>query len=88
MALIEGTEVLAESDLVRGHHRVYTPQVLREHAESAGLGIHGEVPFYFKPLATATLTPLPPEVHRGLFLLGRRLPEFASYIYLRAMGPT
>jgi SAM-dependent methyltransferase len=87
MGMIGDVRDLAESDLRFGHHRVYTLPDLLDHVRSAGLKV-GEVhPFYFKPLPTATLSPLSWELHRALDALGTRFPEFASYVYLQAELP-
>ena len=82
MGLILRTEDLSESDVMLGHYRVYTPSMLRKHVAAAGLQVAYELPFYLKPLPTAMLTPLSMEIHRGLYLLGQRFPEFASYMYM------
>lgn len=94
MGLISHTEELSESDILYGHYRVYTRSLLREHVALAGLQVTYEQTFYLKPLPTSLLTPLPMEIHRGLYLLGQRFPEFASYMYMEvcalnaAFGPT
>ena len=84
MGLIAHIEELSEADIRLGHYRVYSPSMLRDHLDEAGLQVTYEQPFYLKPLPTSMLTALPMEVHRGLDMLGRRLPEFASYMYLEA----
>ncbi|MBN1870832.1 MAG: class I SAM-dependent methyltransferase [Candidatus Omnitrophica bacterium] len=86
LGMIPSTETLAESDIQYGHYRVYVPQLLRDHIQSAGYTVAFEKLFYLKPLTTAVLTPLSREIHEALFRLGERFHEFASYIYLEAMG--
>lgn len=85
MGFIQQTEDLAESDILYGHCMVYTPSMLRKHVELAGLKVTYEHFFYLKPLPTSMLTPLSMEIHRGLYLLGQRFPEFASYMYMEVM---
>jgi hypothetical protein len=84
MGLIGRPEELAESDIRYGHCRVYTPPLIREHIRLAGLNICHEQPIYLKPLPTAVMTPLSMEIHKALFSLGQKFPEWASYLYLEA----
>lgn len=84
MGMIPNTTSLSESDIQLGHYRVYTPKLFRNHLIKAGLKVIYEQPFYLKPLPTGMLKSLPVEVHRGLDLLGRTYPEFASLIYVEA----
>lgn len=84
MGLIPSVGALAESDRAFGHYRVYSQDSIAAHVKEAGLDIVYSEPFYFKPLTTAQLAGYPREVHHGLFELGRRFPEFASYMYLLA----
>lgn len=84
MGMLSDVGELADSDIQYGHHRVYTPESLRDHVAQAGLRIQFEQPLYLKPLPTAQLTPLPRELHLALDGLARRFPEFASYMYLEA----
>lgn len=82
MGMMDDAGDLAESDIHFGHYRVYTRDSLVEHVTEAQLLVHYEKSFYLKPLPTAQLTPLPMEIHQGLFALGEQFPQFASYIYL------
>lgn len=82
MGLISHTKGLSESDILLGHHRIYTPSMLRKHVKTAGLKITYEKFFYLKPLPTSMLTPLSMEIHRGFYILGQKFPEFASYMYM------
>jgi len=82
MGLISHPDDLGETDVQYGHRRVYTPPLLRKHVESADLQAVYELPFYLKPLPTSMLNPLSMEIHRTLYLLGQRFPEFASYLYM------
>jgi len=84
MGLIKSTTEIAESDKHFGHYRIYTHDLLRQHIEEAGFNINFEQSFYLKPLPTARLTPLPYEIHEGLFKMGQKLPDFASYIYIES----
>ncbi|MGE4219781.1 MAG: class I SAM-dependent methyltransferase [Alphaproteobacteria bacterium] len=84
MGYMADPAALADSDIAYGHYRVYTASLLREHIEAAGLIVELERPYYLKPLTTGQLTPLPLELHRALFRLGERFPDFASYIYAEA----
>jgi SAM-dependent methyltransferase len=87
LGLIRAVGQLAESDLAFGHHRVYDLPLLRAHVAAAGLEVRDEAPFYLKPLPTATLDPLPWELHEALDALGAKFPQFASYVYLEAGTP-
>ncbi len=84
MGMIDNVEELSESDFNLGHYRIYSRDLLREHVQEAGLIISYEQPFYLKPLPTSKLSGLDFEVHKALDLLGREIPEYASYIYLEA----
>lgn len=84
MGMIAHVEDLAASDHEFGHHRVYVPALLRRHVQESGLKIALEKPFYVKPLPTSVLNPLNIELHRALFNLAERFPEFASYQYVEA----
>jgi len=84
MGMISDVCELSESDVRLGHYRIYTPELLRSHLSQAGLRREYEQPFYLKPLPTSKLNSLSIEIHRGLDLLGREHPEFASYIYVEA----
>ena len=87
MGQIPDVEALSESDHRLGHYRVYTLPLLREHLVQGGFRILEEDPFYLKPLPTSMLNQLPMELHQGLESLGRRFPEFASYVRLEADCP-
>lgn len=87
MGQIQDVEALSESDQRLGHYRVYSLPLLREHLAQAGFRILVEDPFYLKPLPTSMLNALPMELHQGLESLGRRFPEFASYVRLEAEVP-
>jgi len=87
MGYMADPAALAESDIDYGHYRVYTAALLREHIEAAGLSVELEKSYYLKPLTTGQLTPLPLELHRALFRLGERFPDFASYVYAEAGRP-
>jgi SAM-dependent methyltransferase len=87
LGLIDGIHQLAATDLAFGHHRVYDLPLLRTHVAAAGLAIRDEAPFYLKPLPTATLDPLPWELHDALDALGAKFPQFAAYVYLEAGHP-
>lgn len=84
LGLIAHINDLSEVDIQYGHRRVYTPDLLREHIGLAGLQLTYEENFYLKPLPTSMLTHLPAKIHNGLYSLGHRFPEFASYIYVEA----
>lgn len=81
MELIKDIDELTDSDKEFGHYRVYNLSLLRQHISLVGLKISYELPFYLKPLTTDMLKALPMEIHRALYRLGQRFPEFASYIY-------
>jgi len=84
MGLIKSTTEIAESDKHFGHYRIYTLELLKQHIVEAELKIDFEQSFYLKPLPTSILTSLPSEIHEGLFKMGQKIPEFASYIYIES----
>lgn len=75
---------LSPADIRLGHYRVYDVEQLREHVSRAAMKVVYDDLFYVKPLPTSMLTPLPLQVHRALNSLARRLPQYASYVYLEA----
>jgi SAM-dependent methyltransferase len=86
LGMIRSVEDVSESDIRFGHYRVYTPETLRGDIERAGLRIEFMDLHYMKPLPTPAFNHLPMELHRAFVQLGRRFPEFSSYIYVEAMA--
>jgi SAM-dependent methyltransferase len=84
LGMIARPDALSETDLAYGHCRVYSTDLMREHVESAQLRIDFEMPYYLKPFSTAMLQGLSDEQHAARFALGRKLPQFASYLYVEA----
>ena len=87
LGMIARADALSEADLAYGHYRVYSPDLMREHIESAQLRTDFEMPYYLKPFSTAMLQGLSDEQHVALFALGQKLPQLASYLYLEVTLP-
>ena len=81
MELIEKETDLAESDLRRGHYRIYTIDTLRHDIEQAGLVIELVQGMLIKPLSTQQMAGWSPKILDGLYRLGMELPELCSEIY-------
>lgn len=87
MGMISDVGTIAESDIAFGHYRVYTLASLHADVRAADLYLAYERPFYLKPLPTARMTELPMEIHRAMFELGRRFPDFAAYVFAELVLP-
>jgi SAM-dependent methyltransferase len=84
LGIIKHVEELSDSDVNFGHYRVYTPATLNRDVHGAGLHVLYTDLHYMKPLHSSLFNQLPIEMHRAFCELGRRFPEFSSYIYLEA----
>ena len=84
LGMIPSADALSESDIEYGHFRVYSPELMRDHIQCAGLRQVYEMPYYLKPLSTRMLQDLSDEQHRALFRLGQKMPDLASYYYAEA----
>lgn len=87
LGMIHSPEELTEADILHGHHRVYTPALLKEQLQRAGLSITFSLPYYLKPLTTGQLKHLSAEHHQALFRLGQQFPDLSAYLYAEAQLP-
>ncbi len=78
--LISTVDELSANDHLVGHRRVYTIELLHEHAKSAGLSIVREAFIGLKPLTLKQLETLPPAIHDVLCSSADLAPNAAAYL--------
>lgn len=78
--LVRSTSELSDQDVIVGHRRVYTRDLLREHLHQAGLQIVEEKSIGLKPLTLKQLEVLPASVIAALCGSGDLVPCNAAYL--------
>ncbi len=78
--LLRSTCELSEQDVIVGHRRVYTRDLLREHLHQAGFQIIEEKSMGLKPLTLKQLEVLPASVMAALCRSGDLVPCNAAYL--------
>jgi 2-polyprenyl-3-methyl-5-hydroxy-6-metoxy-1,4-benzoquinol methylase len=78
--LIRSTSELSDKDVLVGHRRVYTRDLLREHLREADFQIVEERPIGLKPLTLKQLEVLPSSVIAALCASGDLVPDNAAYL--------
>lgn len=85
MGMLKHETSLNSHDVKVGHQRVYTPELLKEHAISAGFRVIHQDGIILKTLSNLQINVLMDtygkELIDGLFAVGRRLPELSAEIY-------
>jgi 2-polyprenyl-3-methyl-5-hydroxy-6-metoxy-1,4-benzoquinol methylase len=82
MGMLKAVDSLNEQDKLLGHKRVYTPRLLKEHINSAGLVIKKSGGIMIKPLSNRQIEATwSDELIEAFFKLGEDFPELCSEIY-------
>jgi len=81
MDLLDACDSLNEMDEKLGHVRVYTPDLLREHVENAGLKIVASGGSMLKPLSNSQMEQWTDEMIEGFIKAGEQFPELCGDIY-------
>lgn len=84
MGILRTPSELTDRDRWHGVTRVYDSVTLRHEIEDAGLIVTHFSGIFIKPLATGQLVGLGQEVLDALYDIGKDLPQWCSYIYMRA----
>jgi 2-polyprenyl-3-methyl-5-hydroxy-6-metoxy-1,4-benzoquinol methylase len=82
MGLIDRPTSLNEADISVDHKRVYTPGLLAEHCQQAGLTITQEGGIFLKPLSNSQIQEQWTDSQiEAYYQLGKNYPEIASEIF-------
>ena len=82
MGLLKTPDQLNELDLRLGHRRVYNPDLLRNHLESAGWEVQATGGILFKTLTNGQIEEwFTEQMMDGFYELGKDFPEYAAEIY-------
>ena len=85
MGMLEKRDSLNDQDVLLGHRRVYTPDLLKSHVESAGYKIEKFGGQMVKPLSNRQIQDQwSPELISAFFGLSDKLPELCSEIFIIA----
>ncbi len=85
MGLLSSTESLNEQDVILGHRRVYTPELLRKHVTDAGLRVDEFGGNMLKPLSNRQIEEnWSDELIQAFFDLGEDWPELCAEIFVIA----
>lgn len=82
MGMLTATTGLSALDEKLGHRRVYTAQLLRQHASAAGLRVVDEGGYFLKPLSSGQMESWPEDLLDAFFEVGRQIPTHAAEIYV------
>lgn len=82
MGILTATTELSEMDHRLGHRRVYTPDLLRQHAREAGLRVVDDGGYFLKPLSNSQMETWPDDLVDAFFEVGREMPQHAAEIYV------
>lgn len=81
MGLLASPDELNERDRMLGHLRCYTPDLLREHVEAAGLALVELRGILLKPITNHQIEGVwTPQMIDGFYELGKDLPELCAEI--------
>jgi 2-polyprenyl-3-methyl-5-hydroxy-6-metoxy-1,4-benzoquinol methylase len=81
MGMLPGYETLAPKDLMVGHRRLYTVDMLAEHCSLAGLKVMTMKGIYLKPLSEAQMYALQREALMAFYRLGEDVPQYCADIF-------
>jgi 2-polyprenyl-3-methyl-5-hydroxy-6-metoxy-1,4-benzoquinol methylase len=88
MGMLEAKDSLNAQDVVLGHLRVYTPELLRQHVETAGLQVAYKGGVMLKPLSNRQIEKdWSQDLISGFFSLGDDFPDLCSEIFVVAKLP-
>ena len=82
MGMLKKTSELSDRDKELGHFIVYDKETLLKHVLESEYRIIFEDFHYLKPFPTSFMKDFSNEIHDALCILGRKYPQFASYIYV------
>ena len=82
MELLPKRTALNAYDKKLGHKRVYTKTLLTEHIHKSGLKIIHTGGIFIKPLSNDQMKSWDSAIIRGLFSIGRKLPDLCSELYV------
>ncbi len=82
MGLLKQKDELNETDLMIGHRRVYTPDLMRRHIEETGLKIKTWGGYFLKTVSNAQMEKTwTKEMMDAYYEIGKDFPENAAEIY-------
>jgi len=81
MGLLDSYETLAPKDLLVGHRRLYTVDMLREHCELAGLKVVAMKGIYLKPLSESQMYSLDDSAVRAFYRIGEDVPQYCADLF-------
>lgn len=85
MGMLPENDALNEQDKILGHQRVYTPELLKQHIEEAGLKTKHFGGIMLKPISNRQMEKdWSEELIDAFFALGEDMPELCSEIYIVA----
>jgi len=78
MGLLQSYDTLAPKDLLVGHRRLYTKNMLEDHCDQACLRVVELKGLYLKPLSEKQMIELGDDVVNAFHLLGEDVPEYCA----------
>lgn len=81
MNLIEDVHELSDRDRLFGHTRVYDKECLFDELKECGFDILHWEGIFLKPFPNDLMSPLDEGIIRGLYQMGRELPDYCAHIY-------
>jgi hypothetical protein len=81
MNLVKDVHELSERDIKLGHTRVYDKEMLFNELKECGFDILHWEGIFLKPFPNAMMTSVDESILRGLYGIGRELPDYCAHIY-------
>jgi len=81
MGLLESYDKFAPKDILVGHRRLYTVEMLAEHIEEANLVLDEMRGIYLKPLAESQMINLGMDAVKAFYLLGEDAPQYCANLF-------
>ncbi len=81
MGLLDSYRTLAPKDIMVGHRRLYTVDMLTEHLSLAGLKVLEMKGIYLKPLSEAQMYALGEDAIKAFYRLGEDVPQYCADLF-------
>ena len=82
MDIIEDVHDFSERDKLFGHKRVYDRETLFQELKRCGYKILHWEGIFLKPLPNAMMMDLDEKIIRGLYEIGKEMPDYCAHIYV------
>jgi len=81
MGVLDSYETLAPKDLLVGHRRLYTVDMLTDHCQQANLKVLSMKGIYLKPLSEKQMIELGDPAVQAFHALGEEIPEYCATLF-------